>query len=132
MIMRLPGIILRVCMCGKWDAQMMDRNTWMYMVERFTADYMKWLSEFMKCVEDNRERVRETKIPYPCKESRNIVSLADPNMIRRHLIEHDFDKNYTCWDLHGETQEPQVDSQTFVSDTNHEENDRMTIMIAII
>nr|GEW18340.1 transposon protein, putative, CACTA, En/Spm sub-class [Tanacetum cinerariifolium] len=26
-------------------------------------------------------------------------------------------------DLHGETREPQVDSQTFVSDTNHEEND---------
>nr|GEZ11744.1 protein fluorescent in blue light, chloroplastic [Tanacetum cinerariifolium] len=25
--------------------------------------------------------------------------------------------------LHGETREPQVDSQTFVSDTNHEEND---------
>ncbi|GJS72274.1 hypothetical protein Tco_0705115 [Tanacetum coccineum] len=44
-------------------------------------------------------------------------------MIRRHLIEHGFDKNYTCWDLHGETREPQVDSQTFVSDTNHEEND---------
>ncbi|GKB81905.1 hypothetical protein Tco_0948800 [Tanacetum coccineum] len=44
-------------------------------------------------------------------------------MIRRHLIEHSFDKNYTCWDLHGETREPQVDSQTFVSDTNHEEND---------
>nr|GEV30881.1 hypothetical protein [Tanacetum cinerariifolium] len=32
-------------------------------------------------------------------------------------------KNYTSWDLHGETREPQVDSQTFVSDTDHEEND---------
>ncbi|GKF54456.1 ulp1 protease family, C-terminal catalytic domain-containing protein [Tanacetum coccineum] len=84
------------------------------MVERFTADYMKGLSEFMKCAEDHRERMRETKISCPCKECRNIVSLADPYMIRRHLIEHGFDKNYTCWDL---------DSQTFVSDTNHEEND---------
>nr|GEX60783.1 hypothetical protein [Tanacetum cinerariifolium] len=44
-------------------------------------------------------------------------------MIRRHLIEHVFDKNYTCWDLYGETRDPQVDSQTFVSNTNHEEND---------
>nr|GEX88182.1 hypothetical protein [Tanacetum cinerariifolium] len=44
-------------------------------------------------------------------------------MIRRHLIKHGFDKNYTCWDLHGMIREPQVDSQTFVSDTNHEEND---------
>nr|GFB73661.1 hypothetical protein [Tanacetum cinerariifolium] len=44
-------------------------------------------------------------------------------MIRCHLIEHGFDKNFTCWDLHGATREPQVDSQTFVSDTNHEEND---------
>ncbi|GKB03593.1 transposon protein, CACTA, En/Spm sub-class [Tanacetum coccineum] len=42
--------------------------------------------------------MRETKILCPCKECRNI-------------------------DLHGETREPQVDSQTFVSDTNHEEND---------
>ncbi|GJZ50344.1 ulp1 protease family, C-terminal catalytic domain-containing protein [Tanacetum coccineum] len=101
----------------------MDRNTWMYMVERFTADYMKGLSEFMKCAEDHQERMRETKISCPCKECRNSVSLDDPNMIKRHLIEHGFDKNYTCWDLHGETREPQVDSQTFVSDTNHEEND---------
>nr|GEX34485.1 hypothetical protein [Tanacetum cinerariifolium] len=77
----------------------MDHNTWMYMVERFTTYYMKGLSEFMKCNEDHRERIRETK------------------------FQHGFEKNYTCWDLHGETQEPQVDSQTFVSDTNHEEND---------
>ncbi|GKE75887.1 ulp1 protease family, C-terminal catalytic domain-containing protein, partial [Tanacetum coccineum] len=101
----------------------MDRNTWMYTVEHFTADYMKGLSEFMKFAEDHRERMRETKILCPCKECRNIVSFADPNTIRRHLIEHDFDKNYTCWDLHGETREPQVNSQTFASDTNHEEND---------
>ncbi|GJV99673.1 ulp1 protease family, C-terminal catalytic domain-containing protein [Tanacetum coccineum] len=84
---------------------------------------MKGLSEFMKCADDHREMMRETKILCPCKESRNIVSLADPNMIRRHLIEHGFDKNYTCWDLHGETRELQVDNQTFVLDTNHEEND---------
>nr|GEW03499.1 hypothetical protein [Tanacetum cinerariifolium] len=56
----------------------------------------------MKCVEDHQERMRETKILCPCKECRNIVSLADPNMIRRHLIEHGFDKSYTCWDLHDE------------------------------
>ncbi|GJT63701.1 hypothetical protein Tco_1015181 [Tanacetum coccineum] len=101
----------------------MDRDTWMYTIDRYTADYMKGLSEFMKCAEDHRERMRETKISCPCKECRNIVSFADPNMIRRHLIEHGFDKNYTCWDLHGEPREPQVDSHTFVSDTNHEEND---------
>nr|GEY09033.1 hypothetical protein [Tanacetum cinerariifolium] len=101
----------------------MDRNTWMYTIERFTVNYMKGLSEIIKCTEDHREKMRETKISCPCKECRNIVSFADPNMIRRHLIEHGFDKNYTCWDLHGETLEPQVDSHTFVSDTNHEEND---------
>nr|GEW94437.1 hypothetical protein [Tanacetum cinerariifolium] len=95
----------------------------MYMVERFTVDYMKGLSEFMKFAEDHRERMRETKISCPCKKCRNIVSLVDPNMIRSHLIEHGFDKNYTCWDLYGNTREPRVDSQTFVSDTNHEEND---------
>nr|GEU72686.1 ribonuclease H-like domain, reverse transcriptase, RNA-dependent DNA polymerase [Tanacetum cinerariifolium] len=39
------------------------------------------------------------------------------------LHQHRFDKNYTCWDLQGETREPQVDSQTFVSDNNHYEND---------
>ncbi|GJS09771.1 hypothetical protein Tco_0366567 [Tanacetum coccineum] len=64
----------------------------------------------------------ETKISCPCIECRNIVSIADPNMIRRHLIEQGFDKNYTCWDLHGEPRDPRVDSHAFVSDT-HEEND---------
>nr|GEW72889.1 hypothetical protein [Tanacetum cinerariifolium] len=97
----------------------MDRNTWMYNVEHFTANYMKGLSEFMKCAEDHRERTGETKISCPCKKCRNIMSIANPNMIRRHLIEQGFDKNYTCWDLHGE---PRVDSHTFVSDT-HGEND---------
>ncbi|GKC67063.1 ulp1 protease family, C-terminal catalytic domain-containing protein, partial [Tanacetum coccineum] len=101
----------------------MDRNTWMYTVERYTAVYMKGLNEFMKCAEDHRERMGETRISCPCKECRNIVAFDDPNMIRRHLIEHGFDKNYTCWDLHGEAREPQVDTYTFVSDTNHEEND---------
>ncbi|GKE60982.1 ulp1 protease family, C-terminal catalytic domain-containing protein [Tanacetum coccineum] len=101
----------------------MDRNTWMYTVESFTAVYMKGLNEFMKCAEDHRERMGETRISCPCKECRNIVAFDDPNMIRRHLIEHGFDKNYTCWDLHGEAREPQVDTHTFVSDTNHEEND---------
>ncbi|GJU61621.1 hypothetical protein Tco_1243456 [Tanacetum coccineum] len=41
-------------------------------------------------------------------------------MIRRHLIEQGFDKEYTCWDFHGESK---VDSHTFVSNTNREEND---------
>nr|GEZ31794.1 hypothetical protein [Tanacetum cinerariifolium] len=68
----------------------MDRNTWMYNVERFTADYMKGLSEFMKCAEDHRERMRETKFSCPCK------------------------------DLHDEPREPRVDSHTFVSDTHEE------------
>ncbi|GJT81279.1 protein exportin 1A [Tanacetum coccineum] len=95
----------------------------MYTVERYTAVYMKGLNEFMKCAEDHRERMGETRISCPCKECRNIVAFDDPNMIRRHLIEHGFDKNYTCWDLHGEAREPQVDTHTFVSDTNHEEND---------
>ncbi|GJY50506.1 transposon protein [Tanacetum coccineum] len=69
------------------------------------------------------EGMGETIISCPCKECRNIVAFDDPNMIRRHLIEHGIDKNYTCWDLHGEAREPQVDTHTFVSDTNHEEND---------
>nr|GEW25673.1 hypothetical protein [Tanacetum cinerariifolium] len=89
----------------------------------FTADYMKGLSEFMKCAEDHREMIGETKISCHCKECRNIVSIADPNMIRRHRIKQGFDKSYTCWDLYGEPREPRVDSNTFVSDTNHEEND---------
>ncbi|GJT80583.1 mutator type transposase [Tanacetum coccineum] len=80
----------------------MDRNTWIYEVEYFTAYYMKGLSEFMKWAKDHRERMGETKISCPCKECRNIVSIVDPNMNRRHLIEQGFDKNYTCWDLHDE------------------------------
>ncbi|GKB58305.1 uncharacterized protein Tco_0914491 [Tanacetum coccineum] len=98
----------------------MDRNTWMYKIGRYTPEYMKGLSEFIKCAEDHREKTRETKISCPCKQCRNNVSIADTNMIRRHLIEQGFDKEYTCWNFHGESQ---VDSHTFVSNTNREEND---------
>nr|GEX07816.1 hypothetical protein [Tanacetum cinerariifolium] len=34
-----------------------------------------------------------------------------------------YKKEVEGYDLHGDTREPRVDSQTFVSDTNHEEND---------
>lgn len=81
---------------------------------------MKGLPEFIKCAEDHREKTRETNIYCPCKECRNNVGIKDPNMIRRHLIKQGFDKEYTCWKFHGESQ---VDSHTFVSDTYHEEND---------
>ncbi|GJT54026.1 hypothetical protein Tco_0989080 [Tanacetum coccineum] len=78
----------------------MDRNTWMYKIGRYTPEYMKGLSEFIKCAEDHREKTRETKISCPCKQCRNNVSIADTNMIRRHLIEQGFDKEYTCWNFH--------------------------------
>lgn len=54
----------------------------MYKIGRFTLEYMKGLSEFIKCVEDHREKIRETKISCPCKECRNNVGINDPNMIR--------------------------------------------------
>ncbi|GKE05505.1 uncharacterized protein Tco_1397523 [Tanacetum coccineum] len=41
-------------------------------------------------------------------------------MSRRHLIEQGFDKEYTYWNFHGESQ---VDSHTYVSNTNREEID---------
>ncbi|GJX81203.1 hypothetical protein Tco_0329352 [Tanacetum coccineum] len=41
-------------------------------------------------------------------------------MSRRHLIEQGFDKEYTYWNFHGESQ---VDSHTCVSSTNREEID---------
>nr|GEZ02229.1 hypothetical protein [Tanacetum cinerariifolium] len=74
---------------------MMDHETWMYNIDRFTPDYVKGLSEFMKCAEAHQKRVRGTLIF--------------------------FDTNYTCWNLHGEIP-PQVDNDTIVSDFNMDEN----------
>ena len=98
----------------------MDRSTWMHKIGRFTPEYMKGLSEFFKCAEDHREKTGETKISCPCKECRNNVSIADTKIIRRHLIRQGFDKEYTAWTFHGESQ---VESHTFVSDIDHDEND---------
>ncbi|GJU04227.1 hypothetical protein Tco_1114565 [Tanacetum coccineum] len=99
----------------------MDRETWMYNIDRFTPDYVKGLSEFMKCAEAHRKRVRGTLISCPCVRCRNIMSYDNSNTIRHHLIEHGFDTNYTCWNLHGEIP-PQVDNDTIVSDFNMDEN----------
>nr|GEV46270.1 hypothetical protein [Tanacetum cinerariifolium] len=99
----------------------MDRETWMYNIDRFTPDYVKGLSEFMKCAEAHRKKVRGTLISCPCVRCRNIMSYDNSNTIRHPLIEHDFDTNYTCWNLHGEIP-PQVDNDTIVSDFNMDEN----------
>nr|GEW55305.1 hypothetical protein [Tanacetum cinerariifolium] len=93
----------------------------MYNIDRFTPDYVKGLSEFMKCAEAHRKRVRGTLISCPCVRCRNITSYDNSNTIRHHLIEHGFDTNYTCWNLHGEIP-PQVDNDTIVSDFNMDEN----------
>nr|GEZ64751.1 hypothetical protein [Tanacetum cinerariifolium] len=73
----------------------MDRETWVYNIDRFTPDYVKGLSGFMNCAEAHRKG--------------------------HHLIEHDFNTNYTCWNLHGEIPS-QVDNDTIVSDFNMDEN----------
>nr|GEV27773.1 reverse transcriptase domain-containing protein [Tanacetum cinerariifolium] len=99
----------------------MDRETWMYNIDCFTLDYVKGLSEFMKCTEAHRKRVRGTLISCPCVRCRNIMSYDNSNTIRHHLIEHGFDTNYTCWNLHGEIP-TQVDNDTIVSDFNMDEN----------
>nr|GEW08703.1 hypothetical protein [Tanacetum cinerariifolium] len=99
----------------------MDRETWMYNIDRFTPDYVKGLSEFMKCAEAHRKRVRGTLISCPCVRCRNIMPYDNSNTIRHHLIEHGFDTNYTCWNLHGEIP-PQVDNDTIVSNFNMDEN----------
>nr|GEY31188.1 hypothetical protein [Tanacetum cinerariifolium] len=49
------------------------------------------------------------------------MSYDNSNTIRDPLIEHGFDTNYTCWNLHGEIP-PQVDNDTIVSDFNMDEN----------
>ncbi|GKC90441.1 reverse transcriptase domain-containing protein [Tanacetum coccineum] len=49
------------------------------------------------------------------------MSYDNSNTIRHHLIEHGFDTNYTCWNLHGEIP-PQVNNDTIVSDFNMDEN----------
>nr|GEZ38870.1 hypothetical protein [Tanacetum cinerariifolium] len=99
----------------------MDRETWMYNIDHFTPDYMKGLSEFMKCTKAHRKRVRGTLILCPCVRCRNIMSYDNSNTIRHHLIEHGFDTNYTCWNLHGEIP-PQVDNDIIVLDFNMDEN----------
>nr|GEY31511.1 hypothetical protein [Tanacetum cinerariifolium] len=51
----------------------MDRETWMYNIDRFTPDYVKGLSEFMKCAEAHRKRNLHGEIP-PQVDNDTIVS----------------------------------------------------------
>ncbi|KAL4556637.1 hypothetical protein LXL04_034791 [Taraxacum kok-saghyz] len=80
----------------------MDRETWMYRLDRFSQEYLDNLVEFEKAANDHRVHRGESHIWYPCTKCQNCQKFDDWHIIQGHLITEGFMSRYTRWSEHGE------------------------------
>ncbi|KAL4561270.1 hypothetical protein LXL04_033434 [Taraxacum kok-saghyz] len=80
----------------------MDRDTWMYGLERDSNEYIANLKDFLKVAENNRVNKGENHIWCPCKLCQNCKMLYEVNEVEEHLIVSGFMNGYTRWSRHGE------------------------------
>ena len=98
----------------------MDR-TWMYGIQRTSAEYLQGLNNFIEVAEKNKKLRGEDMICCPCKDCMNLKKFRNSDKVRGDLIMRGFMQNYTCWLCHGEffgetsTDIPMDDIQTEVN-----------------
>jgi hypothetical protein len=68
---------------------------------RLCNDYIKWLDAFIDFTKKYMlENIREN-LYCPCKHCKNEKKYHRNNVLRSHLIKHEFE-DYRCWNKHGE------------------------------
>ncbi|WVZ84511.1 hypothetical protein U9M48_031540, partial [Paspalum notatum var. saurae] len=80
----------------------MDREQWMYGIDRSGINYIQHVQEFLKVAEKHRSDTKSTAIICPCVDCRNFDAIIDSRVILGHLIMRGFTPGYTCWTNHGE------------------------------
>ncbi|KAI3496562.1 hypothetical protein L1887_38927 [Cichorium endivia] len=80
----------------------MDRERWMYGLQRASDEYLDYLKTFLKVAEDHRMHRGEFYIWCPCKMCQNCKKFNDLDLIEEHLICRGFMNGYTRWSQHGE------------------------------
>ncbi|KAI3523036.1 hypothetical protein L1887_01091 [Cichorium endivia] len=68
----------------------MDRERWMYGLQRASDEYLDYLKTFLKVAEDHRMHRGEFYIWCPCKMCQNCKKFNDLDLIEEHLICHGF------------------------------------------
>ncbi|KAL4589673.1 hypothetical protein LXL04_002581 [Taraxacum kok-saghyz] len=81
---------------------LMDRETWMYRLDRFSQEYLDNLVEFEIAANDHRVHRGESHIWCPCTKCQNCQKFDDWHIIQGHLITEGFMSRYTRWSEHGE------------------------------
>ncbi|KAL4554169.1 hypothetical protein LXL04_039706 [Taraxacum kok-saghyz] len=87
---------------GSSSSSSMDRETWMYRLDRFSQEYLDNLVEFEKAANDHRVHRGESHIWCPCTKCQNCQKFDDWHIIQEHLITEGFMSRYTRWSEHGE------------------------------
>ncbi|XP_023750088.1 uncharacterized protein LOC111898397 [Lactuca sativa] len=98
----------------------MNRDTWMYGLQRHDKEYLTRLKDFLKVAEGHRVKKGERQIWCPCKKCQNCKNFTDSKSIEEHLICHGFMNGYTRWSRHGELL---IDSNTVDTETNDDDID---------
>ena len=80
----------------------MDREQWMYGIDRSDINYFRHVQGFLKVAEKHRLDNKATAILCPCVDCRNFDPIIDSRVILGHLIMRGFTSGYTCWTNHGE------------------------------
>lgn len=80
----------------------MDREQWMYGIDRSDINYFRHVQGFIKVAEKHRLDNKATAILCPCVDCRNFDPIIDSRVILGHLIMRGFTSGYTCWTNHGE------------------------------
>src|ERR1051325_591466 len=94
----------------------MDK-TWMYS-NRLSKEYKNGVSEFVKFAIPHAKYPNRMTCPclYYCYGNR-----VDAVKLESHLIRYGIDRSYTCWNMHGEKSNGNVelgDKRTYVSNDN--------------
>ncbi|KAL4591304.1 hypothetical protein LXL04_004262 [Taraxacum kok-saghyz] len=94
--------ILSSCSCVcKWTDQM-DRETWMYGLNRASNVFLNNLKGFLDVAKDHRVRKGVSYIWCPCKLCQNCITFDKWSVIQGHIITEGFMSGYARWSEHGE------------------------------
>jgi hypothetical protein len=77
-----------------------DRN-WMYELH-FYNKYIKGLDAFIDFTKKYMLENIRGNLYCPCKHYKNEKRYRTYDVLRSHLIKHEFMENYQCWNKHGD------------------------------
>ena len=82
----------------------MDRE-WMYKTSRLHLAFLDHVTKFIATAKRHRLSLKRDLTICLCKSRKNLLAHGD-DMVKSHLIQCSFVKDYTVWKFHGEVEDP--------------------------